>query len=103
MIKLGDKVLVSTDSWFFAPDGRQYRAVYGRVTQVSDSKVTLGIQTNSRSTNWYIMVGNILIAGCQVHYVIKTDDCNTSDFRNFEVKDGEVKHFWQPTSIYSAD
>ena len=31
MINIGDKVLVTTDGWFFAPDGETYRAVFGTV------------------------------------------------------------------------
>lgn len=68
---LGNKFLITTDNWFFAPDGRQYRAVWGKVN-VFSSDDTLGIKTNMRSTNWYVIVGEgnkqVVIAGCQVHY-----------------------------------
>ena len=65
--------LITTDAWFFAPDGEQYRAVFGTVNDVFDDATTLGIKTNDKSTNWYISIGNMLIAGCQIHYVIRTD------------------------------
>ena len=101
----GTKVLVTTDSWFYAPDGKSYRAVYGTVRGVKDSQASLGIRTNSRSTNWYLDVGNMTIAGCQIHYVIacpvppefgKVPDWNTKD-------DGGLNEYERPSAIYNAD
>ena len=31
MINIGDTVLATLDNYFFAPDGKQYRAVFGKV------------------------------------------------------------------------
>jgi hypothetical protein len=31
------KYLITTDSWFYAPDGKQYKAVWGEVSILSDS------------------------------------------------------------------
>lgn len=73
MLVIGDKVLVTTDGWFFAPDGEQYRAVFGTVRGIHSSEEVLGIRTNARSTNWYAEIGNTLLAGCQIHYCVKTD------------------------------
>jgi hypothetical protein len=70
MIQLGDKVLVTTDNWFIAPDGEQYRAVFGTVKGIHRDEEMLGIKTNARSTNWYAEIGNVLIAGCQIHYAV---------------------------------
>ena len=49
------KYLITTFEWFTAPDGRQYRAVWGEVTILDDSR-TLGVKTNAKSTNWYARV-----------------------------------------------
>jgi len=69
------KYLITTDNWFFAPDGRQYRAVWGEVEIISDS--FLNIKTNIKSSNWFAKVGSedkfVIIAGCQIHYACKTD------------------------------
>lgn len=66
--------LITVDNWFYAPDGKQYRAVWGNVSIVSDS--ILGIKTNVRSSNWFAKVGtednHVIIAGCQIHYAVKT-------------------------------
>lgn len=63
--------LITCDNWFVAPDGKQYRSVWGKVTVHSDSE-TLGIKTNIRSTNWYAKIGigerTVIVAGCQIRY-----------------------------------
>lgn len=103
MIKVGDKVLVTTDNWFHAPDGKSYQSVFGTVNAISGDQETLGIRTNARATNWYATIGNVLIAGCQIHYALKTDECNTDDVEDFRVIDGETKYFSRPSYIYRAD
>lgn len=69
----GQNVLVTTNAWFFGPDGKQYRAVWGKVSIHSDED-TLGIKTNRMSSNWYALVGDgekaMMVAGCQIHYAI---------------------------------
>ena len=66
------KYLVTTDSYFIAPDGRGYRAIWGDVEILSDA--FLGIQTNRNATNWYAKIGSpedhVIVAGCQIHYSI---------------------------------
>ena len=103
MIKVGDKSLVTVDNWFYAPDGIQYRAVFGTVQAVSGDQDTLGVKTNARSTNWYVTIGGMLIAGCQVHYAIKCDDANTGDIQDFREVDGKMHTFTRPSYIYRAD
>jgi hypothetical protein len=51
MLKVGQKALITTDQWFFAPNGDQYKAVYGTIKGVYDSQLTLGVKTNAKSTN----------------------------------------------------
>ena len=63
-IKIGDKVLITTDNWFFGKDGIQYRAVYGTVKSIANDVDILGIKTNAKSTNWYVEIGDMVIAGC---------------------------------------
>lgn len=65
--------LITTDNWFYAPDGKMYRAAWGQVTVLEDN--VLKIKTNRNSTNWYLQIGYgeklMIIAGCQIHYAIK--------------------------------
>ena len=71
------KYLITTDAYFFAPDGKQYRAVWGEVQILPDT--FLGVQTNRNSSNWFARVGSeeqhVILAGCQIHYAVKVDQC----------------------------
>lgn len=102
-LAVGKKALINTDQWFVAPDGQQYKAVFGTIKSVLDSTEALGVRTNAKSTNWYVEIGNLTVAGCQIHYAVQTDSCNLNDVMNYEVKDGELVQFMQPTRIYNAD
>lgn len=102
--KIGDKVLVTTDNWFHAPDGNTYRAVFGTVKGVHDVKGVLGITPNDRSMNWFLNIGNMIIAGCQIHYAVKCDKCSSSGGLGWS-SDAEngLKSYQTPNSIYFAD
>lgn len=102
-VELGKKYLITCDNWFLAPDGKQYRAVHGTVNRVMNDTDTLGIQTNRHSTNWFLQVGNVMVAGCQIHYAVRSDNCNFGDVKQENVFDGEFKLSDKPSSIYNAD
>jgi hypothetical protein len=100
------KYLITTDSWFLAPDGKQYKSAWGEVEIVSDS--ILGIKTNVRSSNWFAKVGSnenhIIIAGCQIHYACKSEQKpNTNDAFDYTIEAGEVKTYFRPTHIFIAE
>ncbi len=102
-IPVGSQVLVTTDNWFYAPDGRCYRAATGKLIAILDDSI-LGIKTNRNSTNWYAQVGNLLIAGCQIHYAMRLNkpmdtQAMVPDFREV---DGRVEYFERPSVIYDA-
>ena len=75
--QIDEKYLITTDSWFLGPDGNQYKAVFGTVTAVLTDKEYLGITTNRQSTNWYLVIGEMVIAGCQIHYAVRTDSISS--------------------------
>lgn len=102
-LSVGSKVLVTTDNWFYGPDGIQYRSVFGTVKGIFTAEETLSIKTNARSTNWYVQVGCMTLAGCQIHYVIATDDVAKGQIEDFNIIDGEVKKYTRPTPIFFAD
>ena len=98
------KYLITTFEWFTAPDGRQYKAVWGEVTILDDSR-TLGVKTNAKSTNWYARVegekNHMIVTGCQIQYAIQTDEKpNTSSIHDYSISSGELKEFVRPTTIY---
>lgn len=101
--KIGSKVLVTTDNWFVTPDGRSCNAVFGTVKAITDSTEQLGIRTNARSTNWYVEVGDMLIAGCQIHYMIRTNQVNERSHLTETVHEGENRPISQMSRIYLAD
>lgn len=96
---LGKKVIVTTDNWFFGPDGKNYRGVWGTLIGVFGSEQTLGVKTNARSTNWYVQVGDTLIAGCQIHYAVASEVKPDEFIEDYSVVDGVVKFYTRPTSI----
>jgi len=100
------KYLITTDAWFYAPDGKQYKGVWGEVEIVSDT--ILGIKTNARSSNWYAKVGSeenhVIIAGCQIHYACKSKNKPNTDLTaDYTVDAGECKNYNRPTSIYITE
>jgi len=103
-IQLGEKYLITTDGWFVAPDGERYSAVFGTVVSVHSDEETLGVKTNRGSTNWYVEIGKMLIAGCQVHYAIRTDKVDLKGPRYYAEKDGKlIIQFYDISHIYMAD
>lgn len=103
-IEVGKKALITTDCWFIAPNGQQYRSVFGTVKAVRSSEETLGVRTNARSTNWYVEIGCMTLAGCQIHYAIRTDSVNFNSCEDYSASssDGICKYV-RPSSIFDAD
>lgn len=102
--QIGEKVLITTDAWFVAPNGEMYNAVFGTVQAIQSAEETLGIKTNSKSTNWYVQVGRMTIAGCQIHYCIRTDEVSTIPPKREIEHDGKLNACrTNLTRIYEAD
>lgn len=103
-IKVGEKALITTDNWFYAPNGKQYRCVFGTVKAVRTSEESLGVKTNAKSTNWYLEIGNVTLAGCQIHYAVRTDECFTGSVRDWMASHSEgYSEYTRPSAIYRAD
>lgn len=100
------KYLITTDSWFYAPDGKSYRAVWGEVEVLDDS--VLGVKTNRNSTNWYVKIGSrdnhVIIAGCQIHYAIKSPKKPAeSTVNDYTIHEGKLHNYSRPSLIYIAN
>lgn len=104
-IETGVTYLITTDNWFFAPNGKQYRAAFGTVKGTLSDEEALGIKTNARSTNWFVSIGNLLIAGCQIHYAVKTDTCNLGRIEEDRIHtdNTSVARIERDVEIYFAD
>ena len=104
MINVGTNVLVTTQNWFIAPDGKQYKAVFGTVNGIHSDEDTLGIKTNRASTNWYVVVGSMTIAGCQIYYSIETDNCNFDYVQDYSTSaDKGCVEYQSPSRIFNAN
>ena len=103
-LELDNLYLITSNNWFYAPDGELYRAVFGTVTAILADDEALGIRTNRGSTNWYVVIGNMMIAGCEVQHCIKTEWCSSAPNMT-EIKH-EGKVFYQKgrhPDIYFSD
>lgn len=102
--KIGDKYLVTTNNWFTAPDGATYLSVFGTIKGIVSDTEMLGIQTNRHSTNWYLKIGDMIIAGCQIFFAIKTDNCSKASATREIPHEGKLYLCDnQPSRIYFAD
>lgn len=99
----GTKVLVTTDNWFYGPDGKEYRAVYGTLVGVFTDESTLGVKTNSRSTNWYAQIGGCVVAGCQIHYAVIAGDAPPASVPRWLDHEGQTVHSERPSVVLNAD
>lgn len=103
-IEIGKTYLLTTSAWFFAPDGRTYRAAFGTVHGIHSSEETLGLRTNAKSTNWYVQIGALTIAGCQIEYAVQTDECDMGQVADYKVTEqGECVKYFRPSDIFDAD
>ncbi len=101
---IGQKYLITADNWFFAPDGENYRAAFGTVHALVDSEMALGMKTNRNSTNWYVVVGDMILAGCQIHYAVRADQFNPAPSKAEVDHEGRRMISENATSrIYNAD
>lgn len=93
LIQNNELYLITTNHWFFGPDGEQYRSVYGRC-ELIEAKAEMGF-TPARSANWYVRIGNdsshMIIAGCQIHYLLRTDDRPVNRPGMIPPKEGELE------------
>lgn len=79
---LNQKVLITTQDWFYAPDGKQYRAIWGTLKGVHEAKSVLGFVPGRTHDNFFIEIGNAAIAGCRGLYCVL---CPTKpDFKEVE-------------------
>ncbi len=97
------KYLITTNEWFIAPDGKNYKAAWGEVEIVEDS--FLGVKTNRMSANWFAKVGSekshLIIAGCQIQYAIKTEQQPNQEMsEDWQADANKVNIYQRPNPIY---
>lgn len=102
-ISVGERWLITTDGWFYGPDGKEYRGVWGTVHAVLNDADTLGIKTNVRSTNWYVRIGSMVVAGCQIHYAIRSDVAPPDEAEGWWTHEDGIVRATKPSVIFNAD
>lgn len=74
MIENEQYYLVTADNWFVAPDGDEYRGVWGKCKVVKVDEA-FGFTPQRPSTNWFLYIGDgenqVILAGCQIHYAVR--------------------------------
>jgi hypothetical protein len=99
---INKKVLITTSNWFTAPDGKQYKSVWGTLNGVHEASKQFGFIPNRAHANWFIEVGDMTIMGCQVMYITKTEEPNLGEVEEWfkDEKSGLVTISKRPTMIY---
>jgi|SRR6185369_2528920 len=101
---LGKNVLITCSNWFYAPDGKLYRAIWGTLKNICEAKDVLGFLPGRTHANWFIHVGTSVITGCQVNYLIECHEPpNISDVTHqlYDNATG-LKVFMRANEIYHA-
>jgi hypothetical protein len=98
-------VLLTSQSWFYAPDGKQYKSVWGTLKGIHEAGKTLGFIPNRSHANWFIEIGNMTIMGCQVLFVVLCDKPEMGPVTDwtYEKEGGKAIEYERPTAIYIAD
>jgi hypothetical protein len=106
MIKDGQRYIITTNAWFYAPDGEQYRGAWG-TCHLSKIEDVFGFTPVRPSTNWYLTVGSgeheIVIAGCQIHYAVRCEQVPEDKYRGKTVTDKDTGVEKSASSIYLAE
>jgi hypothetical protein len=106
MIKEGKKYLVTTDNWFIAPDGNQYRCAWGTCNLKTTQEI-FNFTPLKPSTNWFMEVGGngkkIIIGGCQIHFVIECENLPEDEFKNVSYIDKDTGVSQKMSRIYIAE
>jgi len=84
MIRNGKNYIITTDGWFVASDGEQYKSVYGKC-EIKTTEDVFDFKPSRPSTNWFVLVtgtdssledsvSEMIVAGCQIHYALQVEE-----------------------------
>jgi hypothetical protein len=88
---VGKKVLITCESYFVGPDGKDHGAVWGTLTGVYEAGKHLGFIPNRAHANWYYEIGGLVIMGCQVKYLSLCENQPEPDGHSWAMKEGMEK------------
>lgn len=97
---VGQKILVTTNGWFYGTDGKLYRGAWGTLHGVHEAKAVIGIDPVRGNANWFIEIGDMVIMGCQVMYFMACPEApperNIADHKT----DNGLNEFERPSEIF---
>ncbi len=99
---INKKVLVTCQNWFYGADGKQYKAIHGTLKAIHESGKELGFIPNRSHANWYFEIGEMVIMGCQIMYVLQCDTVHNgyvTDWNN-DNTEKQIVEYDRPTAIY---
>lgn len=96
-MKDGEKHIITTQSWFYAPDGQSYRAAWGTV-KIVEAKDVFNFTPNRHHDNWYVQIGNdenmVQVAGCEALYSVRCEQRPSVQAGEYKDKDtGREEHY----------
>jgi len=97
------KVLITTQGWFYGRDGKSYKAVHGTLKSVKEASKVLGFIPNRAHANWFIEIGEMVIMGCQVMYIVECEKVNQLKVTDWTTNDNGVQEYERPSAIYICD
>lgn len=100
---IGKKVLVTTNNWFTAPDGCDYKCVYGTLKAIHEAGKSLGFIPNRSHANWFIEIGKMVIMGCQVMYIIECETINQGETKSWHLEVGKIYEYTKPTTVFVTE
>jgi len=87
MIENGKYYIVTSDTYFYGPNGYQFKAAWG-VAKVLSTEDVFKFTPNRPSTNWFVKLGegekSVIIAGCQIHCAIECKERPTEREGSYE-------------------
>lgn len=102
MIEKGKKYLITTNDWFYTPEGESCKAVWG-TCEIIRTEDAFGFTPARPSTNWFLKVGNMIVAGCQIHYAIQCEKAPENKFKEVRYQDKDTGVSYSASRIYIAD
>lgn len=101
---INQKVILTTSAWFYAPNGETYNAVWGTLKNIYEAKQVFGFVPNRTHANWFIEIGDMVIAGCQVNYCVLSPQAPPPNVSSWTERDHEldrrVSYYERPSKIY---
>lgn len=108
-IKEGTTYLVSTYDCFIGPDGESYKSAWGKIF-VKKTTDVLGFDPKEPIrgvANWFLKVGSssghILIAGCQIRYLVECKEKPKDRLANVSYRDKDTGVECHASKIYIAE